>query len=231
MSKGKKRLNPETGKPFKHGDVREDGYIFESYRNRVDSKGYQVEVFHSPTKWKERKQYQKKRLADRLEYSRTHKGKKRLNQATGKPFKMGDVREDGLIFLSYDRYIKNDGYLRESWVNRKSYIHNRIKNIVMNTRLRSRQKGLANNLTIAYCEKIYPKDGKCPVLEVEMVFGGGHKGKANSPSLDRIIPSKGYIKGNVRWMSSRANTMKQDASPEELKLFYKWLKKEYKKRN
>ena len=50
----------------------------------------------------------------------------------------------------------------------------------------------------------------------------------SSPSLDRIIPSKGYKKGNVVWISTRANAIKQDATPEEVMKVAKWLNKELK---
>lgn len=39
----------------------------------------------------------------------------------------------------------------------------------------------------------------------------------NSPSLDIIIPSKGYVKGNVWVISNRANRAKSNLSLEELK--------------
>jgi hypothetical protein len=57
----------------------------------------------------------------------------------------------------------------------------------------------------------------CPVLGLKLVRGTG-KTHACSPSLDRIDPSKGYVKGNVRVISYRANQLKSDATLEELEL-------------
>lgn len=44
------RINPETGKPFKRGDVREDGYIFISYKSKAPLRkdGTYKELWLSP---------------------------------------------------------------------------------------------------------------------------------------------------------------------------------------
>jgi len=67
----------------------------------------------------------------------------------------------------------------------------------------------------------YPK--VCPILGIELDWkvkvNGGHN---NSPSLDRIDSTKGYIKGNVMIMSTLANKMKNNATPEQLKQFSRY---------
>lgn len=62
----------------------------------------------------------------------------------------------------------------------------------------------------------------CPVLGIKLERGtkGFHEA---SPSLDQIIPGKGYIKGNVVVMSFRANRMKHDASLDELRKLLSFL--------
>jgi hypothetical protein len=52
--------------------------------------------------------------------------------------------------------------------------------------------------------------------------------KENSPSLDRIDNTKGYIKGNIMVISNKANTMKNNATPKELTKFARWILKIYK---
>lgn len=39
-----------------------------------------------------------------------------------------------------------------------------------------------------------------------------------SPSLDRLDSSKGYVKGNVRVISKRANQLKNNATVEEMRM-------------
>lgn len=66
----------------------------------------------------------------------------------------------------------------------------------------------------------------CPILKIPLKpKTGTKKGGAynNSPSLDRIFPRKGYIKGNVRVISFRANVLKNNASYEELEAVLKDL--------
>ena len=49
----------------------------------------------------------------------------------------------------------------------------------------------------------------CPVLGIKLGRGGD---RSNSPSIDRIDNSKGYVKGNVIVISHRANCLKRDAT-------------------
>ena len=58
----------------------------------------------------------------------------------------------------------------------------------------------------------------CPVLGIPLEFGksGTAAWRDNSPSVDRIVPSLGYVKGNVVVISYRANRVKNDATVEEL---------------
>lgn len=62
----------------------------------------------------------------------------------------------------------------------------------------------------------------CPVFGTPLVFGGAN-GRDNSPSLDRIDPALGYVPGNVRVISYRANRIRSDASLAELRAFVAFL--------
>lgn len=56
----------------------------------------------------------------------------------------------------------------------------------------------------------------CPVLGIPIERNPGTgKWHANAPSVDRIKPALGYVKGNVRVISWRANNLKRDGTAEE----------------
>lgn len=85
------------------------------------------------------------------------------------------------------------------------------------SRLKSRalKNGFPFNLTKE--DLIVPE--LCPILEIEIAVR--HPNNKQCVSWDRIIPELGYVTGNVKAISKLANTMKQNASFEELKLFAK----------
>jgi hypothetical protein len=55
-------------------------------------------------------------------------------------------------------------------------------------------------------------------LRVGIGRNGGGAPRPNAPSLDRIDPRRGYVKGNVRVISWRANNLKRDGTLEEMRL-------------
>lgn len=61
----------------------------------------------------------------------------------------------------------------------------------------------------------------CPVLGVPFDLSG--KRSQYSPSLDRIIPELGYVKGNIMVMCDKANAMKNCATDDELIKFANWV--------
>jgi len=87
--------------------------------------------------------------------------------------------------------------------------------MIHNARRRAKEKGLVCTIT----EKDIPIPQFCPVLGIPLVFGIGTRvATANSPTIDRIDPTKGYIPGNVRVISYRANMLKNNMTYEEWEL-------------
>lgn len=80
---------------------------------------------------------------------------------------------------------------------------------------RSRENGLEFNLDLN--DIVVPE--LCPLLNIKLTSILGKGQLQTNGSLDRIDPSKGYVKGNVWVISRKANTMKSNATKEELITF------------
>lgn len=81
----------------------------------------------------------------------------------------------------------------------------------------AKKRGLDFNLTEEDCK--VPEF--CPVLGIKLekkTFRTDH-----SPTVDRVDNSLGYVKGNVRVISWRANRIKNDGSAEEHRLIAKYI--------
>lgn len=67
---------------------------------------------------------------------------------------------------------------------------------------------------------------RCPILGINLVRGVGQRTYLDSsPSLDRIIPAKGYVRGNIAVISMRANRIKSDATLDELRSVVAFLER------
>lgn len=64
---------------------------------------------------------------------------------------------------------------------------------------------------------------RCPVLGISLFFSDNQQAD-NTPSVDRIDPNKGYMKGNIVVVSWRANRIKNNGTPEEHRLIYEFYK-------
>jgi hypothetical protein len=87
-------------------------------------------------------------------------------------------------------------------------------------RCRQRAKAQGRPFTIGIEDIKIPE--LCPVLDVPLERNFGGKPQANSPSVDCIIPEKGYTPENIQVISYKANIMKNNATPEELVKFALW---------
>ena len=98
-----------------------------------------------------------------------------------------------------------------------------IKRRLFETKYRAKKLNIPFDLTLDYLISICPKT--CPVFNTELTWGH-QTGKIlpTSLSLDRIDPNKGYIIGNVQWLSNLANSMKNKATSEQLHCFANWVK-------
>lgn len=121
-------------------------------------------------------------------------------------------KERQRVYMQNLRLLDNEkvnSYKRRLWREK-----NPVDKVLEQSRSRAKRKGIEHNITKEDIENI----SICPLLNLPLI-AGNKKNYEQSPSLDRIDPNKGYIKGNVWLLSKRANTMKSNASKEELLVF------------
>jgi hypothetical protein len=89
---------------------------------------------------------------------------------------------------------------------------------------RARRSGLPFNLQLG--DIVIPSH--CPVLGIPLCHAtpGSKKWADGSPSLDRIKPELGYVKGNIRVISWRANNLKRDGTLAEFECIVAYLRDE-----
>lgn len=110
---------------------------------------------------------------------------------------------------------------------------NRVRNCEskeakMLARAKTRSKLAGIECTITVDDIVIPD--KCPIMDITMrSYEGAPGGRPNSPALDRIDNSEGYVPGNVQVICHLANMMKSSATPEELLKFADWAIKTYRK--
>jgi hypothetical protein len=150
--------------------------------------------------------------AERLAYERAYRAQQHVRergnalararyQANSEKAKARDAsrRKDPAYKAWRTEYHKNRR--REEWA------HVRLAEL----RNTAEAKGLAFDID----ESDLALPEACPVLGIPLVVGSGRQ-TPNSPSVDRIDNSKGYVKGNVVVVSLRANSLKGSASLAEL---------------
>jgi hypothetical protein len=81
------------------------------------------------------------------------------------------------------------------------------RSMVSWARRRAKEEGVPFDLTAD--DIVIPTH--CPVFGIPLYRGAGIGGHCfNSPSLDKIIPERGYVRGNIAVISHRANMLKSN---------------------
>jgi hypothetical protein len=106
-------------------------------------------------------------------------------------------------------------------------IEGKLKILLYSIRARVKKGKIAFDLDIDYLASISTEN--CPIdgLPLDWEMNSVTKGKATdrSPSLDRIIPSLGYVKGNVKFIANKWNTWKSNMLVRDLELIIAYMEK------
>jgi hypothetical protein len=87
-------------------------------------------------------------------------------------------------------------------------------------KVRAKQK--KTEFSIYESDIVIPKI--CPIIGMKLVKGNGYL--PNAMSLDRVDNTKGYVKGNVRVISRKANILKSNMDIQTLEKIIKYIKNE-----
>lgn len=136
----------------------------------------------------------------------------------------GDNKLSGLCIecskAAKDNWENNNVAGRKSWTKYAKAHPERV--LLRSACKRAKQRGTPFSITEA---DIHIPD-VCPILSIPVDRGTGRIPAHGSPSLDCLIPERGYVPGNVAVISHRANTIKNNATLEELKKVCSWYEKE-----
>lgn len=97
------------------------------------------------------------------------------------------------------------------------------------TLARIRHRAKKRGLDFDLCPDDLALPATCPVLGIPLFFREEARNcylSPNSPSVDRLDNTKGYVRGNVRVISMRANALKKDANTAEIKALFEWMVRE-----
>ena len=95
------------------------------------------------------------------------------------------------------------------------------RQMIVNARARSRRSGL--EFRISEDDIVIPE--VCPVLGIPLVVGRHKQPSDNSPSLDRMDNLRGYTPDNVCVISWRANSLKGNATVEEVEKILAYMRR------
>lgn len=129
-------------------------------------------------------------------------------------FSKNKNRKDGLQYYCKSCSSKLTSSTRNVENYKKYQNDNRHFSHLTSIKARAKKNGIPFNLTI---EDFLNIPDACPILGIPLERNFGKRVSwENSPSVDRIIPELGYVKGNVIIISTLANRIKQNATPEQI---------------
>ena len=141
-------------------------------------------------------------------------------------FPIRSTNGDEIVYRNECRACKslNDGVSHQKKRKEKKRKEKKRKSnpehaILISTRRRAKLEGIEFDLEES--DIVIP--AKCPILDIELQMHSGYA-QDSSPSIDRVIPSKGYVKGNCFIISYKANRMKQDNTLDDLEKIVKYIK-------
>lgn len=156
---------------------------------------------------------ERRRLAN-TRWRRTHPGYSKLYRSQQSLQQRRQAAAKRRLYLAQENVAKRHQDTNRLW-NQKNF----LKHLLVGAKNRAQRAGREFSLRVF--DLSIP--AICPILGIPLVIhhetssglGRGKNRFDDSPSLDRIDSTKGYVPGNVRVISWRANRVKNDGTAEE----------------
>lgn len=98
---------------------------------------------------------------------------------------------------------------KDEWDRRKLNPHDRCKKLLAGAKNRAKDKSVPFNIDCDYLEGLWElQESRCAVTSIPFNLTYSEKlrePRFDSPSLDRIVPELGYVRGNVRLVIYQVN--------------------------
>lgn len=103
----------------------------------------------------------------------------------------------------------NDCREKGEWFLSRFSLRRRLGSLAHSAKNRAKSKNLPYDINTDYLEELWEEQGmQCPVsgrmFDLE-AYGEKRQVNPDAPSVDRIIPSLGYVKGNIRLVTYLTN--------------------------
>jgi hypothetical protein len=156
-----------------------------------------------------RRAYQKRRYAEDPTYREARKTERRVRgkaKYQADPALRVSIAEKQRVYSKQPLVRERRSAYARKYV--KTYDHRKL--LLSSAKKRAEIFGMPFDLTVD--DVTTPE--RCPVLGIELVRGTG-RATDQSPSIDRLNPNLGYVRGNVAVISWRANRIKNNGTADE----------------
>jgi hypothetical protein len=159
-------------------------------------------------------------MVDRKEYYRNYNAKRKERMAEYDITRREDkkLRERKYRLENPERYKK---YSKKNYDKNKTNWSgvSREMTLLKNSRTRARKKDIPHEIVLG--DIVIPE--YCPVFKNIKLSLTNNKSCHDSPSLDRIRPELGYVKGNIVVISHLANTIKSQGTADQHRRIADWM--------
>ena len=142
------------------------------------------------------------------------------------------VRPECKVCLKVKREEYRSSYKTKHNENNRAYYRRRAEDYTINPALYlytiARKRATKYNMEFTITENDIHVPEKCPItgVKLEVYVNTAKQSYLYAASLDRVDNSRGYIPGNIRVISRKANMMKRDLNIEMAEKLIKYMKGE-----